>query len=370
MTHPPLDQTLAGYVVLVTADRRSADIEAALTRRGASVRHAPALSIVPHLDDYALLDATRALLETPPEIVVVTTGIGFRGWLEAADAAGVAEELLGVLDQARIVARGPKARGAVQQAGLDVDWVAESETSAEVLEVLLSEGARGRRIGVQHHGAGSDGLDEQLSAAGAAVTALVVYRWGPPPDSAAVARSVRDVATGDIDVVLFTSAPAAASWLGAAAKCRVLDGLRERSASGKCVFLSVGPVTAAPLRQNGIEPVVPERGRLGAMIRALVRHVEDSGAPVLTRAGALRVQASVALLDGRVLPISPTGLAVLRVLAGARGAVVSRGELLSALPGSSTDPHAAEVAIARLRQAVGSDLIQTVVKRGYRLAVA
>ena len=48
--------------------------------------------------------------------------------------------------------------------------------------------------------------------------------------------------------------------------------------------------------------------------------------------------------------------------------VVPRDQVLAALPGDSQDPHAAEVAIARLRDATGSrQLIRTVVKRGYRL---
>ncbi|MBX9247068.1 uroporphyrinogen-III synthase, partial [Actinotalea ferrariae] len=207
---------MAGCVVLVTADRRSAELGAALARRGASVRHAPAMSMVPHIDDAALAAGTRAVIAEPPEIVVVTTGIGFRGWVEAADALGLLDPLLEVLGSARIVARGPKARGAIQAAGLQADWVAESETSAEIAEVLLGEGVAGTRIAVQHHGAGSDGLDEAFTAAGAEVRSLVVYRWGPPPDPAALDASVRAAASGEIDVVVFTSAPGAAAWLAAA----------------------------------------------------------------------------------------------------------------------------------------------------------
>ena len=39
--------------------------------------------------------------------------------------------------------------------------------------------------------------------------------------------------------------------------------------------------------------------------------------------------------------------------------------------GESRDPHASQVAIARLREATGSRaLVRTVVKRGYRLELA
>ena len=43
---PHLSQAMAGCVVLVTADRRSGELGAALARRGATVRHAPANSTV------------------------------------------------------------------------------------------------------------------------------------------------------------------------------------------------------------------------------------------------------------------------------------------------------------------------------------
>ncbi|CAM5781722.1 uroporphyrinogen-III synthase [Cellulomonas persica] len=367
---PGIDQTLAGCVVLITADRRSHELTAALTRRGATVRHAAALGMIPHIDDAALLAATRDVIADPPDTVVVTTGIGFRGWVEAADVAGLADDLVEALRGARIVARGPKARGAIQAAGLTPDWVAESETSAEVAQVLLDEGVTGRDIVVQHHGAGSDGLDAAFVAAGARVRSLVVYRWGPPPDPAAVAASVRAVAAGEVDAVAFTSAPGASAWLSAADEQGVTDEIVARCRDGAVVMAAVGPVTALPLQERGIEPLVPDRGRLGSLVRLIVNHYGGLEA-LETIAGPLRVYRGAAVLGERVLPLTPTGLEILRLLAHARGSVVPRDQVLAALPGDSRDPHAAEVAIARLREATGSrGLIRTVVKRGYRLELA
>jgi uroporphyrinogen-III synthase len=136
------------------------------------------------------------------------------------------------------------------------------------------------------------------------------------------------------------------------------------------VAAAVGPVTARPLLDRGVTPLVPDRGRLGALVRALVSHFEQAqSTAVLTSAGALQVRSTVALLDGHVLPLSPSGLDVLRLLADAGGDVVTREQVLAVLPGESADPHTAEVAVARLRDVCGRALIQTVVKRGYRLAV-
>jgi uroporphyrinogen-III synthase len=364
-----LGQVMAGCVVLVTADRRSGELASALIRRGATVRHAPALSIVPHEDDDQLLSDTRVLLDQPPDVVVITTGIGFRGWVEAADAAGLADTLLAVLSRARLIARGPKANGAIQAAGLQADWVAESETSAEILDLLLTEGVSGQRIAVQHHGAGADGLDTELAAAGADVHSLVVYRWGPPPDPVALKLSVVAAADGDLDAVVFTSAPGAAAWLAEVDAAGLGEEILARFSVGSMVAAAVGPITAKPLQDRGIQPIVPDRGRLGALVRALVSHYEEAQtSAVTTSAGRLQVRRTVALLDDHVLAVSPSGLAVLRVLAEAGGDVVTREQVLAILPGDSNDPHAAEVAIARVRDACPTKgLIQTVVKRGYRI---
>ena len=360
--------TLAGCTILVTADRRAGELAASLIRKGAVVRHAPSLTTVPHVDDEALLRDTRTLLADPPDVVVITTGVGFRGWVEAADAAGLADELVAVLGQACVVARGPKARGALQAAGLHADWVAESETTAEIEQWLLAQGVRGKRVAVQHHGAGADGIDEALAGAGATVHSLVVYRWGPPPDLQLVQASTRWAASGEVDAVVFTSAPGANAWLKAARECDLLDDVVAAFVCGAVVASAVGPVTAAPLVALGIDPLVPERGRLGALVRSLVVHFGGDQTAVATPAGRLQVRRGAAVLDGRALPVSPTGLAVLRRLAVGAGTVVARSELLAALPGGSTDEHAAEVAVARLREALGEkDLIRTVVKRGYLL---
>ncbi|KRE37746.1 hypothetical protein ASG73_08875 [Janibacter sp. Soil728] len=272
----PLPAVMAGRTVLITADRRSDDLAEAFARRGAMIRHAAAMSIVHHSDDERLVEDTRALLADPPDLLVVTTGTGLKGWLEAADVAGVGEELRRVLGAARILARGPKAKGALIAAGLAVEWVATSETTAEITDHLLAEGVAGTVVAVQHHGNGSDGLDEALTAAGARVAPFVVYRWGPAPDPAAVTASVRAVAAGEIDDVVFTSAPAVEAWWAVAEAVGVADAIVRRSHED-VLFAAVGPVTAAPLLAKGVTPLVPERSRMGALVRAVLVHHGDHG---------------------------------------------------------------------------------------------
>ncbi|MDN4481399.1 uroporphyrinogen-III synthase [Demequina muriae] len=369
MSH--VGEPLAGCAMVITADRRKREFASALERRGATVHHAPALSTISHLDDEQLIADSRALIAAPPDIVVATTGIGFRGWIEAADAAGLAEDLLDCMRDARLIARGPKARGAIQAAGLEADWVAETETAAELQDYLLAEGVSGLRIAVQHHGNGSDGLDEAFEEAGADVQSLLIYGWGPPLDPAAHQRWIDGAAAGHADAVLFTSAPGSHAWLTDVRRAGLFDAISGRVHSGDLLLAGVGPVTAAPLEGAGLPTCFPDRWRLGALVRELVKHYGEATEAIATPDGPLVMRATAAVLDGEVLPLTPTGLEILRALAKAGGNVLTREQLGELLPGAQAGPHAVEAAINRLRENAGSrSLVRTVVKRGYALGVS
>ncbi|WP_193096274.1 uroporphyrinogen-III synthase [Brevibacterium sp. FME17] len=270
-----LSGQLSGCRVVLTAQRKAEQFATALERHGAEIVHAPTLSVIPNVDDPELVARTRALIGTQPEVVVVTTGVGFNGWAEVAEAEGLSEQWHAMLTGARIIARGPKARGAIQAAGLTPAWVAESETNSEIQQVLLEQGVRGLRIAVQHHGAGADGLDEAFAAAGAEVSSLVVYRWGPAPNPDAVVAAVELVADRRCDAVAFTSAPGVTAFLEAARDQGLLPEVVAAFTDKNGVLAAVvGNVTAAPLVVHGIEPLIPERFRLGALVRTLVTELK------------------------------------------------------------------------------------------------
>jgi uroporphyrinogen-III synthase len=358
---------LAGYTVAVTAARRREELGALLDRRGARVVYAPAIRIVPLSDDTELVAATRAVLAAPVDLVVATTGVGFRGWLEAADAWDL--PLVEHLRSARVLARGPKARGAIRGGGLVDAWSPESESSAEVLEHLVSgaEGPlEGRRIAVQLHGDPLPDLVSGLRRTGADVLTVPVYRWVLPEDVGPVRRLVGQVIAGAVDAVTFTSAPAAASLLQVAEDLGARDDL-EAALRGRVLAVAVGPVTAGPLTAAGIPTCQPERARLGALAREVVARLPERDPVVPAGGRALQVRGHAAVVDGRVVELPPGPLAVLRALAERPGAVVSRPDLVHRLPGGG-DAHAVEMAVTRLRAALGAPLVETVVKRGYRLA--
>lgn len=365
---PPGIPPLAGFAVGITAARRADELGALFVRKGATVRYGPAIRIVPLADDTELRAATVALLERPADIVVATTGIGFRGWIEAAEGWGLGDELLVRLGEARLLARGPKAQGAIRAAGLSEHYSPKSESNAELLQHLLDSGVNGRRIAVQLHGEPLPYFVDSLVEAGAYVVEVPVYRWVGPTDPGPLDRLIDAVLDGTIDAMPFTSAPAAASTLALARRtgrqAALVDALTRR-----VLVACVGPITAAPLAALGIPVLQPARSRIGALARGVAEAL-GARSPRLCVAGhhiALRGQA--AIVDGQWCDVAPAPMAVLRALAAEPGRVVSRRELTAALPGGGEE-HAVETAIGRLRTSLGEGrLVQTVVKRGYRLAM-
>jgi len=373
------EEPLAGFTVGVTAARRHEELSALLERRGARVVHAPAIRLVPLADDAVLLAATAQMLAEPVDDLIVTTGIGFRAWLETADGWGLRDDLVKLLGDVRILARGPKARGAIRAAGMTETWSPESESCDEVLGHLLREDLTDRRIVVQLYGEPCPEMTDGLRQAGADVLEIPVYQWALAEDPEPLRRLVGQAVAGTVDAITFTSAPAGGAMLSLAAaqddEEALLDALRTR-----VVAACVGSVTAAPLERRAVPTVRPDRARLGALVRTLAADLPVRRADRLVVHGhELELRGHAVLLDGRLRPIAPAPMAVLRALAARPGHVLSRAELCGVLPSSTTpgtarlqaDEHAVEMAVARLRRGLGRQgLVETVIKRGYRLACA
>jgi uroporphyrinogen-III synthase len=261
-------QPLRGFTVGVTAERKADELAALLDRRGARVVMGAAMHTVPLPEDGELAASTGEVLAVPVDFAVAMTGVGFRGWLEAAEHIGVGERLVEHLSRAAVLARGAKARGAVRGAGLTEAWTAPSEESSEILQYLLDQGVQGKRVVVQVHGDLMAGFRRSLRESGAEVVPVTVYRWTDPVDLDALDKLIDAVIGGEVDALPFTSAPAATNLLDRAERLGRAESFREALRT-KVFVACVGPVTAAPIAQASVPYVMPERARTASLVRLL-----------------------------------------------------------------------------------------------------
>jgi uroporphyrinogen-III synthase len=260
---PPLE----GRRIGVTAARKAQEQIEMFQRRGADVAWAPALSTAPTvIDDRELRRTTEAVLSGPVDLFLATTGTGINCWFEAADSWGMGHDLARIVSGAEVLARGPKSTGALVGRGVRVDWSPQSECFADVLAHLGHRDLAGKRIVLQEHGQSLDHAAQVLRERGAEVVVASIYRVDGP-ESPALLGELLDLVVGHaLDALTFTSAPAVASLMRAAA----LTGRESAVVSalhGDIVVACVGPVAADAFSSWDIPVIVPRRYRLGALVK-------------------------------------------------------------------------------------------------------
>lgn len=361
---------LAGALVGVTAWRRAEEQAELLARRGARVLRAPTIRLEPLGADGPARAATVALLDDPPDVVVANTGVGVRSWLALADGWGLADALAACLGRARVLARGPKAAGALLAAGVQVDWRAPSGRLDEVVDNLVAGGIAGCRVALQLDGSGeAGGAAERLRRAGATVVAVPVYRWDLPPDTAPARRLVAAVADGRVDAVTFTAAPAVHNLFAVATGAGMADAVREALA-GPVLAVCVGPVCQEAAAAHGVRAISPDRPRLGAMVHALADHWARRRTPLEVGGRCLEVRGALVASAAAEVVLAGRERDVFAVLARRPGGVVGRAALVAEVWGRGASPRALEATVTRLRRRLAplGITVEAVRRRGYRLA--
>ena len=364
---------LLGHTVALTGHRRSNELAAHLHSLGAEVVHGPMVHTRPVADDDRMLRAaTQAVIDDPPDYLLATTGIGVRGWVNAAASWRARTQLLHALASTRVLARGPKVVGALSETGLFPWYVAKSGRSIAMVSRLLEESIQGAHVAVQLPGDAMDDVVAVLEQAGARVTTIPVYEWTWPEDSAPARRVLRAIAGRRVSAVTFTSRPAVHHFAALAGH----EGLEEQAAAAlrdDVLPVCIGPTTADALHAlTGAAACCPERAMLGEL------------GPVVADELWTRCHLHLRLPDGREVAVQRRlvhggGMSVitsdreadlLHRLIGRRRRTVSREELLRSVWGvDAVDPSVLDATMARLRRRLrGTGLeIATVSGRGYLL---
>ena len=366
---------LLGYTVGITADRRSDEQAALFERRGATVQHGASIRTLPLGSDERLRAATEAVIERRPTVFVANTGLGVRSWFSAAETWGVEGPLLETLRDARIYARGPKASGAVQQHGLEVEDRAPTERLRDAIDLAMAVLRRGDVIALQLDGSRECAEANRVRAAGIDVIELPVYEWTMPSDVAPALRLIEDVIAGRIQAMTFTAGPAIRNLMAIAAE-RDLDlALRRALTDGRTVVGCVGPVCAEVASAHGLASphlVVPRTWRLGPLVRAVAERVAQRTLTVDLRGTTMTIAGNHVTVDDESLVLTDTEAGVLTMLASEPNHVYAKADLLRHVwRDEDADPHVVEAVVNRLRRRLGPSgrSISAVYRRGYTLRV-
>jgi uroporphyrinogen-III synthase len=260
---------LKGKTVAVLESRLGPQLAGLIEKRGARVMLAPALAEVPDIDPANVARLIAGLEAHPPRVAIFQTGVGTRALLDAADSTGAAQALLDLLSQCVVVARGPKPTGVLRSREVRIDRsAAEPYTTAQVLAALGDLPLRGERVLVQRYGETNIELERALSARGAEVVEIPVYRWALPEDTGPLTALIGQLERGEIDATVFTSASQVHNLFELARRIGRDEPLPANL--NRTLVASIGPVCSATLASCGVNIAVEASPpKLGPLIDAL-----------------------------------------------------------------------------------------------------
>jgi uroporphyrinogen-III synthase len=360
---------LAGYCVAVVSDRRRHPLADLLEALGARVVGVQGARSLPQADEPRVRAATIAVLAEPVEELIISSTGGLRRWLALARGWGVADEPVARFAGARLLARDARVADSLRELGLSVIWSTSGATTEELFRYLVAQPLAGRRVVAQLDLESLREPAQLLGTAGARVVEVPTYQTLRPTSSAILRRLGEQIVNRQVDAIALVGESTTVHLLAqAGTDGRTADLLNALCDDMLCGCL--GGRTAEPLRAQGVRPLVGA----GPYIEELAEELATAMPRLAVRADVgtyrMEVRGQAVIVNGRLIPVQTGPLAVLRALARRPGHVMSCAELRRAIPSwSNVDDHAIEMAVMRLRRSLpGTDVVQTVMKRGYRLA--
>src|SRR3954463_15576715 len=123
--------------IAILESRLGAQLADLVKQRGGVPFHAPALAELPDLEPEKIRALLQSLEKQPAKLFIFQTGVGTRALFAAADALGLTQSVLKMLENAVVAARGPKPTGALRSRGVRIDrGAADPFTTKEILESI------------------------------------------------------------------------------------------------------------------------------------------------------------------------------------------------------------------------------------------
>lgn len=265
---------LTGLKVVSFESRLATAMADLIIRQGGTPISAPAVREIPLAENPEALEFARELLAGRIDLVVLLTGVGISALLAAVEGAYPRAEFLAALSRIPTIVRGSKPQAVLRELGVPIALaVPEPNTWREILSAIDDAAIplQGRRVAVQEYGRSNPELVAGLTARGASVMRVSVYRWALPEDCGPLRRAIKAITLREVDLVLFTTAVQVDHLLQVAAE----EGLEESLRAGlrDTVVASIGPTCSRALREHGlVVDLEPEHPKMGPLVLTVARH--------------------------------------------------------------------------------------------------
>jgi uroporphyrinogen-III synthase len=269
-----LAQPLRGRKILITRAREGAQALAERIRAlGGEPIEFPTIDFAP-LEDFRELDNALARVGQF-DWVIFTSANGVRAAAERLEqgSEGAGEQgsrapqhpCKAALQRAKLAAIGPATARALEELGLNVDFIPTKYLGEQIaLELPVESGQRALLLRAD---IAPDTLARGLTARGVAVTNVAAYRTIMPP--------ARELDLSQVDAVAFTSSSTVRNFVAMSRSST--PGQQPRDALAHIAVFCIGPVTAETARQVGLRvDAVAAEHTMDGLISAIVSHLADS----------------------------------------------------------------------------------------------
>lgn len=259
-----------GLRVIAFESRRATEIAELIRRQGGEPFVAPSMRETPIENNPEAFAFAERLFRGEFDMMILLTGIGTRALDKVLASRYPPQAFAEALRKIAVVARGPKPLAALREMQVPAAvTVPEPNTWRELLAATATRAER--KIAVQEYGKSNPELLDGLRERGAEVTAVRVYQWDLPEDTAPLREAARRIAQDQADVAMFTTSIQLTHLFRVAAE----DGLEVAvlAALRRMVIASIGPTTSEAMEEFGIHPdIVPSHPKMGFLVKETADH--------------------------------------------------------------------------------------------------
>jgi uroporphyrinogen decarboxylase len=256
-------------------NRRAAELAELITGQGGNPLVTAAMQEAASVKNPEAVDFANRVMTGQVEVIVFTTDAGVKRLIEQVERHVDRQRFLMAISDVVTISRGPKPAAALRELGIEpTRTTAEPHTWREILHTIdRYVPVANQTVGLQEHGEPNASLLAGLEARGASVINLRLYHWQLPDDTKELEATLRTIARGEIDVVLFTSSHQATNILNIAERNNFADQLRQGI---RCAVVgSIGIHTSTMLRQLDLPvDVEPEHPTMADLVAAAFEQAE------------------------------------------------------------------------------------------------